>query len=440
MRERHNRRAQLLAACTLLAGLVVAAADAAVPGGTLDHSFGSGGKVITTFSTTSRDEDFAVVVQTDSKPVVVGYTGEIGGVNHFALARYTKGGALDASFGTGGEVITAFGPSSSDGANGVAIQQDGKIVVVGASDATGKDDFALARYTTSGALDPTFGTGGRVLTSIGTGFDGAETVAIQPDGKIVVAGNTNTPSENTEFALVRYTAAGALDPTFGTGGKVLTSFGAPANDFPVGIVIRPNGEIVVAGDHETPTTADFALARYTAAGALDPAFGTGGKVLTSFGATRVAFATGVALQSTGDIVVAGFSNANQPDSYDFALARYTPAGVLDTSFGSGGKVLTDFGHSSDETAWGLAIEKRDKIVVAGGSDASDSNGDFALARYTKNGKLDAGFGTNGKVLTDFHSGSDDRAQAIAYAHRKLVVAGVTDANGTVDFAVARYTK
>jgi uncharacterized delta-60 repeat protein len=441
MRGRGNRQVRALIVCALLAGLSVASAGAAGVGGTLDPKFGSGGKAILGFGATSRDVAEAVAVQpTDGKVVIAGFS-DGSGTNDFALARLTKSGVPDTSFGTGGKVITAFSSTANDSAGGVAIQQDGKIVVAGTSDATGKNTFAVARYTTSGALDPSFGSGGKVLTSIGTGFDGAGPVVIQPDGKILVAGTSQTSSQNLDFALLRYTTSGALDTTFGTGGKVLTSFGAPANDNAASIALKPNGDIVVAGNHETTSTADFAVARYTPAGVLDAGFGTGGKVLTSFSATRVAFVSGVGLQSNGDVVVSGYSDANQPaGTYDFALARYTPAGVLDTSFGSGGKVLTDFGSSTYDVAYGMTIEKRDKIVAAGVSDASDTNGDFALARYTKNGALDAGFGSGGKVLTDLASGSADSAQAIVFANRKLVVAGVTTANGSEDFAAARYSK
>jgi uncharacterized delta-60 repeat protein len=178
-----------------------------------------------------------------------------------------------------------------------------------------------------GDLDPTFGNGGKVTTAIGSGNDRGSSVALQSDGKIVVAGYSDNGS-NYDFALMRYTVAGALDAGFGDGGKVTTSISS-SYDFGHSVAVQSDGKIVVAGYSGGiyPANADFALARYTAAGALDTSFGSGGKVITPIGS---AYDEGrsVAVQSDGKIVVAGLSIAYRPLTQPpvpyslFAVVRY----------------------------------------------------------------------------------------------------------------------
>jgi uncharacterized delta-60 repeat protein len=343
-----------------------------------------------------------------------------------------KSGALDSTFGDGGKVLTDFGEGRLDFAHAMAIQSDGKVVAAGNSDPFGEatSDFALARYNLDGALDPTFNTTGTVLTdfsgcgSLGCSRDGPWALAIQSDGKIVAAGGSDASSYPSDFALARYLPDGTLDPTFNATGKVLTDFSS-GRDSAYALAIQSDGKIVAAGTAEdaSVTSSDFALARYNPDGTLDPTFNGTGKVLTDFsgsGHFDVAFA--LAIQSDGKIVVAGT-----------ALARYNPDGTLDPTFNGTGKVPTDF------TARALAIQSDGKIVAAGSSSANGSS-DFALARYKPDGTLDPKFNGTGMVLTDFSgSGSGDGALAMAIqSDGKIVAAGESDANGSIDFALARY--
>ena len=257
-------------------------------------------------------------------------------------------GALDPTFGTSGEVTTDFG--GSDSAQAVAIQSDGKIVAAGGTFSFPSGDFAVARYNVDGSLDPTFGSGGKVTTDFG-GFDAASAVVIQPDGRIVAAGR----SGGGDFALARYNADGSLDPTFGSGGKVTTDFGG-GFDAAFGVALQTDGKIIAVG--QGASSFDFALARYNADGSLDPTFGSGGKVTTDFtGGFEDAIA--VAIQLDGRIVVTGqtFSGGFQK----FALARYNADGSLDTSFGSGGIVTTNFGFDS---AFGGALAILPSVWIA----------------------------------------------------------------------------
>ncbi|MFH1140349.1 MAG: delta-60 repeat domain-containing protein, partial [Chloroflexota bacterium] len=261
-----------------------------------------------------------------------------------ALARCNADGSLDTSFGIGGKMTTDFG-DSGDFVGLVAIQSDGKIVAAGQSDY----DFALARFNADGSLDTTFGTSGKVTTDFG-GDDAGESMAIQSDGAIVMVGWSNAGG-NADFALARYNANGSLDTSFGTGGKVTTDFGG--NSHGLSVAIQGDGRIVVSGNAVVGSPSDFALARYNANGSLDTTFGAGGKVTTDFGGAGGADSgNSVAIQSDGRIVVAGFSNAGGFN--DFALARYNANGILDTTFGTGGKVTTDF--EGDDVGSSVAIQ------------------------------------------------------------------------------------
>jgi uncharacterized delta-60 repeat protein len=391
--------------------------------GSIDQSFGDGGKVITGFDT-AGEYSLSVAIQPDGRFVVAGETSE-----DFALARYLPTGSLDPSFGKGGKVTTDFGSNFDEGA-AVAIQPDGKIVVAGVAgrqapegelrpgERKGISDFALARYMPNGSLDRSFGHKGKVTTDFNS-FDAVATaVGIQPDGRIAVAGAVGTlvrlvsdpkdpssgPLVRYEFALARYTPDGSLDRSFGSDGMVTTEFssaghhdgrkesGDPVEVQPGGwghaMAIQTDGKILVAGDVDAPTFDDFALARYTPTGSLDRSFGRSGKVTTDFRSKRER-GQAVGLEPDGKIVVAGSVSG------DFALARYTPTGSLDRSFGSAGKVITDFG--SAEFPQALAIQRDGEVVVAGRTftNLETMESVVAMARYTTTGSLDQGFNAGG---------------------------------------------
>ena len=285
--------------------------------GDLDTSFGTGGKVVT--SILSQD-DFAhsVAIQSDGKIVVAGET-KNGTADAFALARYNADGTLDTSFGNADGKVITNSANNSEHAYSLAIQSDGKILLAGASGNAGDyDDFALARYNTDGSLDTSFGTGGKVVTSFMSQDDIVRSVAIQSDGKIVVAGETKNGTFD-EFALARYNADGTLDTSFGNaGGKVITNSNNNG-DHAYSVAIQSDGKILLAGASDNTGNDDFALYRYDADGSLDSSFGTGGKVVTAIGGGDD-IGTSVAIQSDGKIVVAGHSKNG--GYYDFALVRY----------------------------------------------------------------------------------------------------------------------
>jgi uncharacterized delta-60 repeat protein len=432
-----RRRWLAFAPGLLMAVALVAGATAA--DGDLDASFGSGGTVTTDFSG-EQDVANALVSQKNGKLVAAGYSGVA-----FAVTRYNTDGSLDRGFGTGGKVLTHFSGNSFDFAYGVAIQSDGKIVVAGQSNVSGSSDFAVARYSIHGDLDKSFGSGGKVVTDF-TGhasYEGAFAILIQSNGKIVLGGVSNATG-SADFALARYNTDGSLDTSFGSGGKVTTDFGGcDSCDVATALAIQQDGKIVAAGVSGANDDY-FAISRYNSNGSLDTSFGNGGKVLTPFNG----FASGVAIQQDGKIVAAGYSggpNVCNGGDYgsDFALARYNTDGSLDTSFGCGGKMTTDFaGNGSVDQARAVAVQKDAKIVAAGFSGFSGPPGtgyDFALARYDPNGSLDANFGHGGKATTDF--GSSDFGEAlVVQSDGQIVVAGEGDNEGSRggNFALARY--
>ena len=338
-------------------------------------------------------------------------------------------GDLDPTFGNGGKVITSGG-----GANAVAIQPDGKIIIAGFNGVGFSDSFALLRYNTDGSLDMNFGVGGKAIATFGTNYAGASAILIQTDGKILVAGSARNEDSPTDSALARFNPNGSLDTSFGTGGKVIVALSS-GDDYFRSVVIQSDGKIIAVGFGRQANN-DFVLARYNTNGSLDTGFGTGGIVFTNIGSNDAAYAA--VIQTDGKIIVAGESN-QPPRLYDFALARYNTNGSLDTTFGNGGTVVTSFHASgSGYGAFAVAIQTDGKIVAAGDGRGAGGYSDFALARYNTNGTLDTSFDTDGKVTTQMSS-SGDIAYALAIqSNGKIVVAGDAENGTSRDFALARY--
>ncbi len=293
-----NRRSIALGLAATVVLLLPAAAQGAE--GDLDQSFGAGGKVITPIGP-STDQANAMAIDSQGRIVVAGqaFNGTTA-LTDFALARYEENGSLDAGFGSGGTVITGFGTKTDDSGRGVAIDSQGRIVVVGltfdgADFAT--ENFAIARYTPDGTLDTSFNGTGKVTQPIGTRADNAGAVAIDAQDRIVVAGVSDTGSNsnpNNDFALARFNPNGSLDTSFNGSGKVITSFGT-GSDAASAVAIDAQGRIVVAGKASNGTENDFALARYNPNGTLDTTFNATGKAVTAFTPGGFDRAAGVAL-------------------------------------------------------------------------------------------------------------------------------------------------
>jgi uncharacterized delta-60 repeat protein len=408
---------RLLAVLVLCATFTTHAAP-----GNLDTTFGSGtGKVISAIGS-GEDTARALAVQPDGKIVVAGSCSN-GSDDDLCIARYNANGTLDATFGSGGKVLTMVG-EYGDNAYALAVQPDGKIVVAGSCYDLSYE-FCLARYSANGVLDATFGIDGKVITAATILEDSANALTIQPDGKLVVAGHCYHGGIGTDFCLARYSANGELDATFGSAGLVFTDL-STYDDKARALVVQSDGKILVAGS--CPDS--FCLARYNANGVLDATFGSSGTVIAFSGSSNGHV---LALQHDGRIVVAGECYAV---GWDFCLARFSANGALDPSFGSSGKVATPMGSGNDYVR-ALALQPDGKIVVAGHC-VNGSNTNFCLARYSASGALDTSFNTTGKVFSPIVA-SDSVATALALQpDGKIVVAGYCSNGSNNDFCVARY--
>ena len=438
--------------------------------GSIDNTFGSGGVVTMAISTSSILSSLAI--QSDGKIIAVGtiYTTMSQSMPKMCLVRFTTNGSLDNSVGIVTTTNAGKKTCLDDRGNATAIQSDGKIVVAGRSD----QKYALIRYNTNGSLDATFGIGGIVATDI---WYSINSIAIQSDGKILVAGQGSQ-------GLIRFNSNGSFDATFGNGGTAIISGDAVANAVTIqndgkiivacesqggtyisllrftangtldssfgfngiatksglggrALAIQSDGKIAVAGftKNSSPYGYDFALVRYNTNGSLDSTFGTGGIVSTAIG--DFAIAEAIAIQSDGKILLAGWTIADG----GFVLARYNTNGSLDNTFGNNGIVNTNI--SDVEKVNSLVIQSDGKIIAGG---YSISGSDFALnlsvVRYKTNGSLDSTFGNAGIVATPVGNHNTDlysiKCALALQTDGKIIIAGVSAFNNNYDFALVRY--
>jgi len=394
----------------------------------------------------STDIANAVAVQADGKLVVVGTTYQNNDFSDedFAVARYNSNGTLDLTFGVGGKVQTDF-PGLAAVASSVVIQSDGKIVVAGGAFPlfTFLGDFKVVRYNPDGSLDSSFGDGGIVTTTFPGQGSYAFAVALQPDGKIIAAGTdfvnfSPEDSSDTDFALARYNSDGTPDATFNGDGQATTNFDG-FNDDAFSILVQPDGKLVAVGSAKNPANFyDFAAARYLSNGAIDTTFGVTGKVRTDFGDHNFDQARSAVLQPDGKIVAAGFAISQNGLVQNFAVARYNSNGVLDAGFGTSGMTQIDFG-SCCQSANKVLLQPRGKIITVGYANTESSDSDFLLARLTQTGALDPTFGAGGKVRTSFGD-LNGGANGAAFQGGKIVAVGfqATFGDRWSEFALARY--
>jgi uncharacterized delta-60 repeat protein len=381
--------------------------------GTPDPSFGTFGLVSTSVSGPVSQTRQRIAVLPDGK-ILQSYTVFNGVNNDFGLVRYNSDGSLDASFGGLGTgwAITDFG--ADEAATSLAVQDDGKILVVGYKNTAGVNVFAVARYLSNGTPDNSFGTSGKVTTVLGT--DDQAFAVLEAGGLIVVAGSSLTGT-GYDFGVVRYLSNGTLDNSFDTDGKLTTNFnGFTDQAFAVGV---QSGKLVVAGYSFTGSANIFAIARYNLNGSLDNTFDGDGKVTTAIGLDDIAFS--MVVQPDNKLVLAGRSNNGSNN--DFAVARYNLNGSLDNTFDGDGKVTTSISAGSD-IANSVVIQANGSLVVAGVA-TNGSDNDFAVARYTSSGAPDPVFGGNstGYALVDF--GGNDIGYSIASQGVNLIVGGLT---------------
>ncbi len=431
-------RASCLAAALLMSPCLFAAA------GDLDSSFGSGGLVSTAYGT--DDKSWGVLLLPNGGLLIAGSTlNNSTALQRFALVRYTAAGALDRSFGANGVVATSpLGAPNSSGAACIAAQPDGKIILAGATQFDGTNwETALVRYNADGSLDPTFGTNGVVVTRIGgtsETFNGG--LLVQPDGKIVAVGSASIGSYK-QLVIARYNSNGTLDSSFGTRGivqKALSGYdllGKP-------LALQPDGKMVVAAAYTEPSDGlgRGSVTRYNVDGSVDTSFGTGGSVVLSdvFPNARMGV-NNILRQPDGKLVIVGAASLDNTRR-GFAVARLRADGSVDSAFGTGGLVSTAIGSQRDSAL--SVVLQPDGRILAGGRSMDDSGRSlygFAVARYNANGSLDASFGAGGFVRTVVGSLDDEIYGMVIAPDGKIVVTGMDQydgLSGSTKFVVARY--
>jgi uncharacterized delta-60 repeat protein len=392
--------------------------------GSLDTTFGVAGEAS---SAPFGGNDSKMALQADGKIVIVG-----GSFVDFVLARFTADGTLDSTFGSGGQVTTDISGGLVERARAVAIQSDGKIVVAGEGTIGSSSVVALTRYNPDGSLDTGFGAGGKVLET--TIRSRAFAVAVQPDGKIVVAGDAfvpGNPNDVGDALVARYNSDGSIDTSFGDAGQRVIDI-TVGTDLARNLVLQPNGAIVIAGDPFGSDPDDrTGVARFDANGNLDSSFGAAGKVILSSRIGR-----GLALQPDGKLLLVGPSSVLATSQ--FAMTRLNADGTIDTGFGSAGLVSTSVSNATigaGDIAQAVALHPDGRIYVAGV--AGSLNRNFGLARYSSNGTLDTSFSTDGVLTVDFDGQTDSAESVAVLSNGKIVLSGVATPTSNDGYGVIR---
>ncbi|HRI62290.1 MAG TPA: T9SS type A sorting domain-containing protein, partial [Saprospiraceae bacterium] len=339
----------------------------------------------------------------------------------FSSEFFAQPGTLDPSFGSSGKVTADFA-NDEDRAYAVAVQPDGKIVAAGWADSGFVRNLAVLRLNSDGSPDTEFGINGKYKTSL---LNNCRAIAIQPDGKILVAGSDGSQA----VYVARLLSNGTPDTGFGingVSGVLISSFG-------VGIyamLLQPNGRIVIGGYTYNGTTVkdEFLLVRFNSVGTVDGSFGTGGIVKTSFGSSvDDVWAIGLDLQPDGKILATGFAQIN--NNYDVSLARYNPDGSLDNTFSGDGKATTELGSNSDE-AESVFVLPDGKIAVLANT-VQNGNYTPTLIRYQANSSLDNSFGTNGLAFFPLPVPAGGVLRGIRQPDGKIVGAGFSNGAGLI---------
>lgn len=393
--------------------------------GSLDQSFGTNGTAIVSFVLAN------LTLQPDGKIIAAGFVDQSSTFT-MALSRLNSDGSVDTTFGQNGIVQTLVPNSSSSNANGLTLQADGKIVVVGQARINGITQALAVRYNSDGSLDNSFGVNGVSVIPLLPGSAAALAIAVstQEDGKIVI-GCINVDTSNTSrFDVVRLDTHGSLDTTFNGGQVVIEFIPANASEQLRCLALQPDGKIVVAGVTTNSTgTSSFAIARLNTDGTVDNSFGIAGKNVTTF-TQGTSVADAIAIQADGKILLLG--TAGVPGNFNFALARYTINGILDPTFGAGGTpgtLVTPFPGFSSSRGHSLAIQADGKIVAAG--DARTLDNVLALARYLDQPPLTATTitnPTNGSIITGnftISGTAQNPANVTIFANDQIVATGVT---------------
>jgi len=387
--------------------------------GALDTNFGGTGKVTTALSSVGHSYGTATAIQSDGKILAAGYA-YFGNDVDFAVSRYNADGSLDLTFDQDGMVATDIG-DINDFCYSVAIQNDGKIVLVGGTENFSK--IAVVRYNSNGTIDTTFDLDGILIATLPSISAQGFATAIQSDDKILIAAQSFNGA-NADFSVVRINPDGSFDSTFDSDGVAIIDL--IGDDLLYAMALQTDGKIVVAGT----SSMNFAAIRLNTDGSLDSSFDTDGIVKTPV-TIGDDIATALTIQNDGKIILAGLTNA--PGNLNL-LVRYNTDGSLDTTFDTDGMVIT----SNTCSVYGVKVQPDGKIIAVGTYPVLASM-DFVVVRYNPNGSLDLTFDADGFVTTDLGFGTDDFAYATSIqTNGKIVVVGHGNNAGYNNFMVVRY--
>lgn len=445
-----SRNAQTLIGLAV-SGFLVASAIA--HDGDLDHAFGTQGTTIVDFGGTATA--YGLAIAPDGK-IVLGGTVDSGVATgtDFAVARLARDGLPDTSFSFDGKTTVAVGSGAAyDSSLNTIVQSDGKIVMIGEGPDAGvsgdDSDFKLVRLNTDGALDTTFSGDGKAYVNFDLGLANADRAldGVQlANGKLIVVGSAEVTGEETDFAVARLNVDGSRDTSFDGDGRLTFHFDLDPtfkNELATSVAIDAAGNILVAGFAEKGAAyaGDFAIARLTPSGALDPNFGGDGRVTVPFdlGGTFDDEVLELIVAPDGSIYMTGAASAN---GYDFAVVKLLPDGTPDPSYGNGGKVTIpfDLGGDNNDIPYGAALQADGKLVLVGYVPVSATDSDIGLARLDVHGQLDSSFGFGGKKVIGLNLAGNlfDAAVRGRIQDGYLVFGGVTsNAANVTSFLAAR---
>ncbi len=411
--------------------LLLLALSAAAQPGALDAGFGNNGYAAFN-SAAFIDVGRAIVQQPDGRLLATGYYRNYPEAPRYLAVRFTASGQRDLSFGNGGMAeMDIIGEAS-----GLALQADGKIVIAGSHTFTNPSNFTAVRLLPDGTPDPSFGVNGVATIGLNVSAASCRAMALQSDGKIVLAGHIENGGD-TDVFLLRLNTDGALDASFGNGGRVQIPL-MPYNQI-FAMQIQPDGKILLGGSAGVPDVSDWLLLRLLPDGTPDPSFGQSGVVITSMsGSFAPEYLNGLSLQPDGKIVAAGAFFDEFEYTLRVALARYLPDGALDMSFGQGGKVLPaipGFGSQLN----GVAMQPDGKILAAGFTNPDFEDANLLLLRFQPDGSFDNGFGNGGIVESGMPAEAEYGSALILQSDNKITVAGsIFDTEGEEQVLLARF--
>jgi uncharacterized delta-60 repeat protein len=412
--------------------------------GEIDTSFGINGKVITGIGS-NNNWAYGIAIQPDGKFIVGGTYVSSNGDNDFALSRYNIDGSLDITFGTGGRVVTDFLDYGNNYSyiHSVLVLPNGKIIVFGT---TGRQGFtpqsAVVRYAGNGSIDTGFGNNGKIVSNLFPYSINGSKMAVQPDGKLIITSEKIYDADpNYYIGVERYTEDGVLDTSFGTNGVAVAGFGN-GRSIASSIVLQPDGKIVVSATYNQSAIFNMSITRFNGNGTLDTSFDSDGKVTTSFGPGTSGESMQAFLKPDGKIIIAG-AVYNTNARY-FGVVQYNNNGSLDTTFDSDGKAWYAFAGETDYSSISSVTRQADGkfLVICKPTDYGATTSDFVVRRYNANVTIDTDFGVNGRIQTSLINGYSEAQSAAVAPNGEIFVAGKIlygQFNNTSEFAIAKYS-